>query len=1038
MKYSVAQFHLFGRASTISALSLVFLCLLPSVSASHPLTQVDQSTRLPVALAAVAANHALLSTTNPITIADPTTTTNPIGAEFIHWDTSREHYTQAPQRLIRLQLYNTPIGTANGAGWHFSDPTLVSHSQNDPVGPTSLPFDVRIARLSADPILANIRAENGITLGVGLASIDAVAPGAVGGEMATNAVTYTAPVSVSHSDLSFHATVSGLDAQITIHDPNETGPFVFNLSPDPRTITVQVPGGVIKTTQAITTYGDSGTPYVITQTEYILEAPSATDSSGDVTSLVRSGPTTMSLSSTSGTQQQVSLGIDPTWLHAAGRIFPVRLTLPIVTADAATDTGLLGTVNSCTPDASAARDVIVGVQGGCTYHGLLRFDLSSLRSDTSILSTTLRLYTPDLATPSGLTIYPNAPLSDALSHAAAYEPPTWNTAPEIAPGSTGLAPVATIGHFQVWDVTSLVRAWVRDGQTNGGFTLVGTGAPVYAASPQGVRPQPSAAILPVACSLLPAPPDPIISSCGVVPTPPTAPNPTVPNPNDLVPDPCNMSANPCSADPPVDPCSTAPQARPCDPLPVAPPLPCDTSDPGAVDGSMLGIDANVVSLPDSTALCPAALAPAMDMVYQDISSQPAAQNYFKDTSKFIYGLSGTFAANYGNCYGANYSVCAGAGDVTLSLDNAARTLGASYARVSVTLSCNSSSPGRAWWDSSDQTVGQSGGNDADPFNVGSIMDILGRISSQNPVSIIPIVDFVPNPGCTNYATAGSYAGQTQDFVRTMVQEGVYPPGRTIYFEIGNEEDNTPEQYADGTEQGYAQLFAAAAQSLQSTLSTLGYTSYYVLTGGMLQPTANVSSMCTLARSRVGQLVNIQEARDAITAAENALGQDGSHLGVAVHPYKYTTKNNGTDWRNYRNYGLYYKDSCLNMRDMLNKWTNTFPRKPVVMTEVNWSDQPSLATSNIGTPITDISGAEGAYLIDLFSYLKDQPSHWTDTASGSPLRVAWFRGVDADKPLGIYTGTGNEKMTRAPMCRKNNRVIGQISNDYYWLRNGACQ
>jgi len=178
--------------------------------------------------------------------------------------------------------------------------------------------------------------------------------------------------------------------------------------------------------------------------------------------------------------------VDSAWLHAPRRAYPVTLDLPLATAYSAVHSGLAATVNSCAPDVSAAGgEVVVGSAGGCASHGLLSFNTTPLLADTPIVSATLRLYTPDQIGPTGIRIYPNTPLTSTLPvwEPSPYLQPTWASAPTVVTGSVGIDQSGSDGRWQSWDVTDLVRGWVRRPATNGGLTLESDGSQLRVAVP---------------------------------------------------------------------------------------------------------------------------------------------------------------------------------------------------------------------------------------------------------------------------------------------------------------------------------------------------------------------------------------------------------------------------------------------------------------------------------------------------------------------------------------------------------------------------
>ncbi len=414
------------------------------------------------------------------------------GSDIARLDTPTEHHIQADNGNIRLHLYNSPVGHPDKQGWHDRSSRLGSSSQAGKLMPGDVPFDLQLAANSSDATLASLKSETGVTLGLGLASIDGATPAAVAGKVQDNAITYPAPVSSSPSDVSFKATAQGLDAQVILHSAQEARNVIFSLSPDPRTQLAQDPDGTIRATRPITFYGDNGQPDVVIQTEYYLEPASALDSSEGTTATVSSSPVTMTLVSTSSGGPGVALTVDRSWLTDPARVFPVRVDMPVWTAYGGADTRVFDTVNSCAPDTRGPlTGVVAGSVGSCAYHGQLRFNVASLLPGTPIISATLRLYTPDQTGDTGVQVFQNAPAGDpsqplplAVLRRAAQRP-TWNTAPAVITGTTGLVQNGSEGHWQSWDVTSIVDQWVQNGRTNNGLTLIGSGAPVLFASSQG-------------------------------------------------------------------------------------------------------------------------------------------------------------------------------------------------------------------------------------------------------------------------------------------------------------------------------------------------------------------------------------------------------------------------------------------------------------------------------------------------------------------------------------------------------------------------
>jgi len=316
----------------------------------------------------------------------------------------------------------------------------------------------------------------------GTDTITASLTNASGGVVTASPVTVTwAPPPVG--DLSLQAIPSGLDVRVILQNAKSAGPFSLALAPNPSTNTQLVQGaeGSITAVQPITTYGDDGVnPVVITQTEYIVRPPSATDSNADPATLVSGGPVTPTLISTAGITQYVTLNVDPTWLNDPHRAFPVTLDLPIITTDGAANTDVFGTASSCAPNATIPQAVVVGAENGCTYNGQVSFDLSSLPTGASIVSATLNMYTPNQTSPTGVQVLQNTPPS---SDSPVVTLASWNSAPAVVTTTAPIAQSRSAGHWQSWNITNLAQQWSQDGSTNGGLTLTSNGAPVRFAFP---------------------------------------------------------------------------------------------------------------------------------------------------------------------------------------------------------------------------------------------------------------------------------------------------------------------------------------------------------------------------------------------------------------------------------------------------------------------------------------------------------------------------------------------------------------------------
>ena len=401
-------------------------------------------------------------------------------------DTDTEHDTTTyatlddPSPPISAQIFNSPVGYPDAAGWETRDTTLQPVAGSDAIGPASVPFGARIAPVADNPSLLALTNEEGVSLTIGLSSVDGMSPSPAHGAVSGSTITYPSPGGPSSSDLSLRATISGIEVGLIAPNASTTGSATFTVVPQGDVALEQDSvGGVITATRTTTTTTSEGLDVAGSDAEYVIESPFAVDGASVV------GPVSMALGHGLGGQQTIAIAVDSAWLHAPGRVFPVRIDLPVVTAGAGDETGLAGSVNSCTPMTPAVPDdVVVGVNGVCTYHGVEYFDVTSLPSDAMLLSATLHAYSPGHTGPTGVSVYPNAATLDGETPAA-WQPPTWNTAPSLQPGASGIGQSGSDGHWQSWDVTHLVQGWLDDPSSNNGMTLIGSDAPVRFASPVG-------------------------------------------------------------------------------------------------------------------------------------------------------------------------------------------------------------------------------------------------------------------------------------------------------------------------------------------------------------------------------------------------------------------------------------------------------------------------------------------------------------------------------------------------------------------------
>ena len=954
-------------------------------------------------LATLIVHPSARATTSRTVTPPPAPTPAAVGADLWHLDRDNALTIQGDNGLRNVQLFAGPAGIPDRNGWRVRDLRLNVISSTATITPTDLPFALQLAPTSAGPVLASLVSEDRVTLGIGLASINGALPVAVPGQPIDNAVLYHAPAPSSSSDLSLAATTTGLNVGVVLHDARDTGPYVFALGPDPRTQLIPKADGAVWVTRAITGYGDTGIPYAGQQPEYILGAPILRDSSADPAGAATSGPASMAVITATSGQPQLALSIDPAWLRDPARTFPAYLQLPVSTAYAATHSQIVGTVNSCAPSAPApATDLVVGTENGCTYHGLVRFDnVASLPPGSSIVSATLTLYTPGQIGPTGVLVYPNAPVRRSTASPLLGQQPSWNSAPVIMTGTTGLAQSGSDGQWQSWDVTQIVQGWAHDGRTNGGFTLASAGPPVLFTTAKSVPATTVCSPQTEGCATVPTNCIPAVYFCNLVPVPhPVGPG-TVPSTGQC--DYARQVYNGYACVPPqpgqcgyVGTNAASPlyinrqvSTYQCVPAPYPGSCAINVCVPGA--SSLLPQPLpNPCASSSLTQNCTRSLEPVLTVVYATperklpghLPTPPldATSSTYDDGQASIFGFAGEFRPN---------TACTTPCEGTDMLSN----FGVSYERSGISLDCKSDSPGATWWN------GGSGPAYLPAYD--TISDALNK-------GISPITQFGLDYSCVDTSGNGEYS-QLRDFVSSMpatLTSAMASTSTRMYFEIGNEENIHP---AWGS---YKYIFMYMAHALQDGLSQLGISNYVILTNGVLQPTTTPGSGCPINGPQ-GQ-DNVTYIHDVMTFAEEN-GVDPGHLGVAVHPYGYDA---GADYNQYwQNYDNQYHHGpggvCFDMDAMINTWTSTFPNMPVVFTEINESNH---GYDPIGL---------GAYLVDLLTYLWD--NDYSPFPYSSPVRVMIFRGIDEPGGnLGIYDGSGNEKSTEIAYCPND----GSIQNGAY--------
>ena len=923
------------------------------------------------------------------------------------------HLSRTPDGLLHARLFLAPLYTPGSAGWRVRDTTLQLQADGS-LAPASVPFGLHLAARAGAPSLASLTNEDKVGMQIAVARSASIqtlsgAPTSapttplldIPGQAAADTITYPSALA-GGADLAVAATREGAAVQLTVPDAQAAG-LSLTLSLDHQVSFGQSTSGAVVIRRAIPACGSTGCAEPVQQPEYVLEAPLVTGSDG---APIAGAPARLQIIRSGGSDAQVVVSLDPTWLAVPGRTFPLRVRVPVDTAASVIRPSLAGSVSSCAPAAPAVLgDLVVGTSGSCAINGILRFDLSAPILQHPILAASLHLYAPGQAGPVGVKTYSGAPpakeafpapapivsaplpattgptgivpLTDTVTPAQvqanlpkldlsqfpavtpmafpvlpapAYEPPTWNSA-AIAPGAQGVAAAQGSGSWQAWDVMGIVQPWISQGYAaNGGLVLASDGAPVRFATQRG-----TAAVAPALAPYLD------LTFAGTAQA--------------------QASARSSGGS------SLRPQIQ----------------DAGST--SMFGL-AQSNFVPDKTCVIAA-------IVDTNACSGPqASQSGGRPNT--VYGPEYSFARDRNLSYVRSGPVNIKCGNYTLWRNS-------------------------QYWQAA--------------------YDFMRNAYADN---LIPIVVFIFDPKC-NYNITGNdpnadiavamanFASLVPTF--SSARFGSDPP---MYFEIGNEPNNvftnpghTINPRAALNWLNYPTLFSQAAVALGGYLATPvsgGHGAYHhfrVLTGGVVGPAPYTT--CSLNGSGTHQQLTL--LRSAIYAAQNGFidpwfpvplpGLDTSHLGVASHPYGYaglTPQGLPYSFPNFYSQGGIYPGSCQDISNLTDGWTYlTFPNIVHVATEDNYSSLPSAPYP----PFQNATNLEGSYLMDLATWM------WWYLGESSelqyPFEVMWFSGLDSpaswtngpgsqptagDALLGLLDfflqgnsiyGTDNKAITFAPSC-----------------------
>ncbi len=710
--------------------------------------------------------------------------------------------------------------------------------------------------------------------------------------------------------------------------------------------------------------------------------------------------------------------------------------------------------------------------------------------------------TNDGAGATGVLIYPNAVDPNAVGARDPAQPATWRDAPAPASGTPGLAPDGGTGHWRSWDVTSLVQDWVRDSTANGGLTLVGAGDGLARfTSPLGAGGSDPAAVpyLDVAAG------DGGNGSAGQRANAAVAPD--IP-----VPPPVPFNGDGASTIYGVSGGFTAdgPLAAGGAPVPVERDSTCydytHNKNTNAIScgGSLNG------------AIRVSAVASKINASFVRFNVNLACNEPI------------TYTDSRGNVIASAARINPAApGPAWWGSDNAnplrfksgshnnepVYTLKSKYYIYSAISPFRDPNPPFTQY-AHDPRANLVAADVQDRGGLPGMLIALRRYHNR----IIPVINVTANGYCNyhsgapNENTPSLWYNQVRNLVKYIHDQGAMLP--MVYFEIGNEVDTGyPHAYnadysdskfwdsTDGTFH-YEDVFAAAARGLNQALPQYGYRNYRIITAGMQAPSASLAQTraqpsqtpvpyCTGAPNQAqtsgnyvaqGNAFNVFAAGRSIRQAENGTMSyplppplqgpaspappiAANHLGVAVHPYGYFTRNAG-EWRNLYASGNKWGGPCLDLLAMVRTWTHNVPKTtltqlgpqpryqsryegdqydlrglPLVFTETNEN------VSVLQPPI------EGAYVADLFTWLYNyrcltsyqmrncNPSVPIDPGNDL-LRVAIFNGVGTAQ--GIFdNGGASRRVGGLPTCPSVNAqfkptaTMVTIDRIYRYLLNAAC-
>jgi RHS repeat-associated protein len=353
--------------------------------------------------------------------------------------------TIEPSGVHKTELSTAPLNYQDAQGtWRAIDNTLVAttgggwHNTADSSS-VQLPSD-----LSSPVTLSNGTSTIGFTL------VGANSGSANEGTVAASTATY--PDALTATTVAEQAVSSGVKETLSLASTAGPSTFTWHLS---------LSSGLHAATDGAGIDIDSGTATVAT-----MAAPTVTDAAGAV------GPASFVLNA-AGTS--LTLTVDPTWLGAPARVFPVTVdpsTSYLSEADGCTLLQATPTTASC-----STTDLGVGYSGGKIQRSVVHFHAmsdGSIPVDAQVVNAYLSLPVDTLSGSVTLNAYP---LTRAYSNSAA----TWNSydgthAWTTAGGDYASTPtvsgsVPSSGNLNMAIPTSVAQSWLNGTSPNDGLLL---------------------------------------------------------------------------------------------------------------------------------------------------------------------------------------------------------------------------------------------------------------------------------------------------------------------------------------------------------------------------------------------------------------------------------------------------------------------------------------------------------------------------------------------------------------------------------------